>query len=47
MRYDKNDAIDASGNVVSDDSAFSPRLGVLYDLRADGRYRVNASSAIT
>lgn len=43
VRYDKNDAVDASGNVVSDDSAFSPRLGVLYDIRGDGRYRVNAS----
>jgi outer membrane receptor protein involved in Fe transport len=43
VRYDKNDAIDASGNVVSDDSAFSPRLGAMYDIRGDGRYRVNAS----
>lgn len=43
VRWDKNDAVDASGNVVSDDSAFSPRLGVLYDIRGDGRYRVNAS----
>ena len=43
VRYDKNDAVDASGNVVSDDSAFSPRLGVMYDIKGDGRYRVNAS----
>jgi outer membrane receptor protein involved in Fe transport len=43
VRYDKNDAVDASGNLVSDDSAFSPRLGVLYDILGDGRYRVNAS----
>lgn len=43
VRYDKNDAIDASGNVVSDDSAFSPRLGLIYDVRGDGRFRVNAS----
>jgi hypothetical protein len=43
VRYDKNDAKDASGNLVSDDSAFSPRLGLMYDILADGRYRVNAS----
>ncbi len=43
VRYDKNDAIDASGNVVSDDSAFSPRLGMMYDIKGDGRYRINAS----
>ncbi len=43
VRYDKNDAVDASGNVVSDDSAFSPRLGATYDIRGDGRYQVNAS----
>jgi outer membrane receptor protein involved in Fe transport len=43
LRYDKNDAVDASGNLVSDDSAFSPRLGVMYDILGDGRYRVNAS----
>ncbi|MFL6245967.1 MAG: TonB-dependent receptor domain-containing protein [Thermoanaerobaculia bacterium] len=43
VRYDKNDAIDASGNVVSDDSAFSPRLGAMYDIAGDGRYRINAS----
>lgn len=43
VRYDKNDAVDASGNVVSDDSAFSPRLGAIYDVRGDGKYRINAS----
>ncbi|HUP61016.1 MAG TPA: TonB-dependent receptor [Thermoanaerobaculia bacterium] len=43
IRFDKNDAIDASGNTVSDDSAFSPRLGVVFDVRGDGRFRVNAS----
>ena len=43
MRYDKNDAIDASGNTVSDDSAFSPRLGMVYDVKGDGRFRINAS----
>ena len=43
LRYDKNDAQDASGNTVSDDSAFAPRLGLIYDLHGDGRFRVNAS----
>jgi hypothetical protein len=43
VRYDKNDAVDASGNVVSDDSAFSPRFGLIYDVRGDGKYRINAS----
>lgn len=43
VRYDKNNAVDASGNLVSDDSAFSPRLGLIYDIRGDSRFRVNAS----
>jgi hypothetical protein len=41
VRYDENNGHDASGNLVSDDSEFSPRLGMLYDLRGDGKYRVN------
>jgi hypothetical protein len=45
LRYDKNDGKDASGNVVSDDSAFSPRLGVTYDVRGDGAWRVNGTYA--
>jgi len=45
LRYDKNDAIDATGNTVSDDSAFSPRLGVIYDIKGDGHSRINASYA--
>jgi len=43
VRYDKNNAVDASGNVVSDDSAFAPRLGLIYDVKGDGRFRVNGS----
>ncbi|HVG24994.1 MAG TPA: TonB-dependent receptor [Thermoanaerobaculia bacterium] len=42
VRYDKNDALDASGNVVSDDSAFSPRLGLTYDIQNNGRFQLNA-----
>jgi len=45
VRYDKNDAHDASGNLVSDDSAFSPRLGAIWDFKGDGRSRVNLSYA--
>jgi len=45
LRYDKNHAIDASGNTVSDDNAFSPRLGLIYDLKGDGRSRISASYA--
>jgi hypothetical protein len=43
LRFDKNDAQDADGKVVSDDSAISPRLGVQYDITGDGRHRVNAN----
>lgn len=42
LRYDKNDAVDQAGAKVSNDSAFSPRLGVIYDLKGDGRHRFNA-----
>jgi outer membrane receptor protein involved in Fe transport len=45
LRYDKNHAIDADGNLISDDSNISPRLGALFDLRGDGRHRVSASVA--
>ncbi|HEX6161336.1 MAG TPA: TonB-dependent receptor, partial [Thermoanaerobaculia bacterium] len=43
VRFDKNNGHDSSGNLVSDDSAFSPRLGMIYDIGGDGRFRVNAS----
>jgi hypothetical protein len=43
LRYDKNDATDSFGNVVSDDSAFSPRLGMTYDIAGDGRNRITAT----
>lgn len=42
LRYDANDGRDASGNLVSDDSAISPRLGVMFDVFGDGRHRINA-----
>lgn len=45
VRYDRNDAVDADGSVMSDDSRFSPRLIVHYDLAGDGRHRFSASYA--
>lgn len=42
-RYDKNDAIDGSGNKVSDDSKITPRLNATFDPRGDGRHRFTAS----
>ncbi|HWW61576.1 MAG TPA: hypothetical protein VN181_09425, partial [Thermoanaerobaculia bacterium] len=42
-RYDKNTGNDSSGARVADDSKVSPRLGVIYDVKADGRLRLNAS----
>ncbi|HEY0158033.1 MAG TPA: TonB-dependent receptor [Thermoanaerobaculia bacterium] len=43
VRYDKNDAVDSSGNVSSDDSKFSPRLSSTFDVLGNGRHRVTAS----
>ncbi len=45
VRYDKNDATDAAGNVTSKDSAFSPRLAGTFDVKGDGSLRVTASYA--
>jgi len=42
-RWDKNDAIDSNGNVISKDSRITPRLGAFYDVKGDGRHRVSAT----
>lgn len=42
-RYDKNNAVDSAGHSVSNDSAISPRLGVIYDVFGNGRLRVDAN----
>lgn len=44
-RYDKNHAVDATGNLVSKDSNISPRLGAQFDVKGDGRSRLNLSLA--
>ena len=44
-RFDKNNGHDASGNLVSDDSAISPRLGMIFDVRGDGKHRITANYA--
>lgn len=43
VRYDVNEGADSAGNAVVDDSVVSPRLGAMYDLFGDGRFRLNAS----
>ncbi len=42
VRYDKNDGADSAGNPISKDDNLSPRLGLIYDIGGDGRYRLNA-----
>ncbi|HWS71740.1 MAG TPA: TonB-dependent receptor, partial [Thermoanaerobaculia bacterium] len=43
VRYDKDKAQDQTHNTVATDSGWSPRLGVIYDIKADGRDRISAS----
>ncbi|HEU4520667.1 MAG TPA: TonB-dependent receptor, partial [Thermoanaerobaculia bacterium] len=43
LRYDQNDAIDASGNKISDDSKISPRLNATFDPLGNGRHRFSLS----
>ncbi|HXI11898.1 MAG TPA: TonB-dependent receptor [Thermoanaerobaculia bacterium] len=43
VRFDKNDGKDADGHLVSDDSGWSPRLGMTYDARGNGRHRLSAT----
>ncbi|HSP33971.1 MAG TPA: TonB-dependent receptor [Thermoanaerobaculia bacterium] len=42
-RWDKNHALDSFHNVVSNDSAISPRLGAIYDVFGNGKLRVDAN----
>jgi len=43
LRYDKNHGVDASGALVAKDSKVSPRLGLVWDLKANSEWLVNAS----
>jgi outer membrane receptor protein involved in Fe transport len=45
LRYDKNHAVDATGNLVSNDSAISPRFGALWDVKGNGHSRINVGFA--
>jgi outer membrane receptor for ferrienterochelin and colicin len=43
VRYDKNNAVDGSGNTVSDDSKITPRLNATFDPKGDGKHRFTLS----
>ncbi len=45
LRWDKNQGKDSAGAVVADDSAFSPRVGVVWDPTGKGLWAVTASFA--
>jgi len=45
VRFDKNHGADQSGNVVAKDSAWSPRLGLIWDPTGGGRWSVTGSVA--
>ncbi|HEX8411047.1 MAG TPA: TonB-dependent receptor [Thermoanaerobaculia bacterium] len=43
VRYDKAEGKNQSKVTTVDDTAFSPRLGVIYDVKGDGSHRFSAS----
>jgi outer membrane receptor for ferrienterochelin and colicin len=43
LRYDANDGSDSSGASVANDSAWSPRLGIVWDPTGDGQWAVTGS----
>jgi hypothetical protein len=45
LRWDRNHAVDADGVVTSNDHKLSPRLGVQYDVRGNGRQRASVAYA--
>ena len=45
LRWDKNNGKDATDRSVADDSAFSPRVGLVWDPSGEGRWSINASYA--
>ena len=44
LRWDRNNGTDAVGNLVSNASALSHRLGLVWDPRRDGVWTINAST---
>jgi outer membrane receptor protein involved in Fe transport len=45
VRFDKNHGADSAGNLVADDSAFSPRIGVVWDPKGNGDWSITASAS--
>ncbi len=45
LRWDKNHGEDGQGNLTARDSAFSPRVGVVWDPKGNGQWAVTASVA--
>ena len=43
VRWDKNEGRDSAEQLVADDSAISPRVGVVWDPKGDGRWAVTGS----
>jgi len=43
IRWDKNHGVDSLGVLTADDSAVSPRVGVVYDPNGDGKWALTAS----
>ena len=43
IRWDKNHALDQNGALVADDSAFSPRVGIVWDVTGKQEWSVTAS----
>jgi outer membrane receptor protein involved in Fe transport len=43
LRWDKNRGKDSAGRTVADDSAFSPRLGVVWDPAGNGLWAISGS----
>jgi outer membrane receptor for ferrienterochelin and colicin len=45
LRFDKNHGVDGMGNLTAKDSAWSPRVGVVWDPKGNGDWAVTASFA--
>jgi len=41
LRYDRNSTKDQGGKLVGNSSSYSPRLGVTYDVKGDGKWLAN------